>query len=201
LAKTRDTWETRDFLDLWRDTLFIGQEFLTWLWLASEVDNSFELKGGLAVEVWFESSLKLESGQGDSRRQLTCQTAKEASSHEWAEAFIGVMLAKKVNSGRVRLKAGDREWTMTLPADTLSPKSIKMPQAPSPGDGDSLQASLAGQLLDRVAILAELTGVVEALFAHFLELRLSPGWKTEELPRLRGWVARWDQEARGQGTR
>ena len=196
----QDVWDNRDFLDLWQETIFIGQEFLTWLWLASEVDNTFELKGGLSVEVWFENSLRLESGQGDSRRQLTCQTAKETASHEWAEAFMAVMLAKKVNSGRLRIKTDEREWSMTLPADTLAPKSIKLPAVPEPPPGESGQGILAqaGQFLDRVSLLSELAGIVEALLAHFLEIRLSPKWKEEELPRLRGWLLRWDQEARGQ---
>ena len=198
MANKREAIEDRDFLDLWQDTLFIGQEFLTWLWLASEVDNRFELKDGLSVEVWFENSLRLESGHGDTRRQLTCQTAKETSSHEWAEAFMAVMLAKKVNSGRVRIKTEEREWSMTIPADTLSPKSIKMPPAPDPADASDPSTALAGQFLDRVALLSELTGIVEALLAHFLELRLSPRWTGEELPRLRGWLVKCDQEARGQ---
>jgi hypothetical protein len=201
LANKLKAWDNRDFLDLWQETIFIGQEFLTWLWLASEVDNRFELADGMSVEVWFENSLRLESGHGDSKRQLTCQTAKETARHEWAEAFMAVMLAKKVNSGRIRVRTDDREWSMTLPADTLSPKSIKMPPMPEPppGEAGSPAAVLAGQFLDRVALLAELTGIVEALLSHFLDLRLSPKWTEEELPRLRGWLQKWDLEARGQG--
>jgi hypothetical protein len=194
--KKTDLWEGREFLDVWKDTLFIGQEFLTWLWLASEADPSFELKGGPAVELWFESSLKLESGAGDTRRQITCQTAKETSGHEWAEAFMAVMFSKKVNSGRLRLKSGDREWALTLPADTLTPKSVKMPSSADPGAGTGDQGP-AGQFLDRVALLSELGSIVEALLVRFLELRLSPKWEDEELPRLRGWLTRWDREARG----
>jgi hypothetical protein len=195
----KDVFESRDFFEIWQDTLFIGQEFLTWLWLASEVDNSFELDDGTAVEVWFENSLRLESGQGDTRRQLTCQTAKETASHEWAEAFMAVMLAKKVNSAKVRIKTGEREWSMTLPADTLSPRSIKVPASsePAPAEGEAM--ALAGQFLDRVALLSELAGIVDGLLSRFLRLRLSPEWAGEELPRLRGWLIRWDQQARGQG--
>lgn len=199
MAVEHNELSNQDFFDLWQDTRFIGEEFLTWLWLASEVDSHFKLKDDLDVEVWFENSLKLESGSGKSRRQVTFQTAKETASHEWAEAFMAVMLAKKVHSGKLKVKTAGGEWSLVLPADSLCPKSIKVPPIADPGPGEA-DRGMIGQLLDRVVLLSELSAIIDALLAHFLELRLSPSWKTEELPRLRGWLIRWDKEARGQGA-
>ena len=196
MTKKQSVLDGVEFLDLWQETLFIGQEFLTWLWISSEVDNRFTLKNDLEVEVWFENSLRLESGQGDTKRQISCQTAKETASHEWAEAFMAVMLKKQVNSGKVKIKTLDKEWTMTLPADTLAPKSVKTPPIADPGPGEGSLGHI-GQLIDRISLFSELCGIIEALLRHFLELRLSPQWKSEEIPRLRGWLVKWDQEARG----
>lgn len=33
--------ETATFLDLWLDKLFLGQEFLTWLWMKSEANGHY----------------------------------------------------------------------------------------------------------------------------------------------------------------
>jgi recombination associated protein RdgC len=196
--KTKNIWDSYDFLELWQEKLFLGQEFLTWLWLSSEVDNRFSLnKGQFEVEVWFEKTLKLESGQGDSLHSVTCQLSNEPTTLEWAEAFISVINHNKVNSGRLKIKTPEREWSMTLSGHTLAPKSVKLTAGANfSSEGGDL--SLTGQLLDRVASFAELNTVLEALFTLFIELRLSKAWEEDELPRLRSWVLKWAEQARGQ---
>ncbi|MDR1656762.1 MAG: hypothetical protein LBT47_04265 [Deltaproteobacteria bacterium] len=196
--KTQNIWDSYDFLELWQDKIFLGHEFLTWLWLTSEVDSSFSLKNGMEAEIFFENTLRLESGQGDSKHSVTCQLSKEPTTTEWAEAFVSVMNHKKVISGRVKIKTPEREWTLNLSGDNLSPKSVKITAGASFTSDEGGELGLVGQFLDRVACLAELNAVLEGLLARFMEIRLSKSWESDELPRLRRWVIKWDQEARGQ---
>jgi recombination associated protein RdgC len=185
-----------DFFELWQEKLFLGQEFLTWLWLSSEVDSRFELPGGLIVEAWFEKSLRLESGFGASKRSVACQCPEDVEDQgggrPWAEAFAAVMERKKMSSGRLRIKNDNREWLLNLPADTLTPTSIKLVSGANFAEDD--ESGPAGQLLDRAAVTLELLNAVEALFAQFLKLRLSADWTTKEVPRLQGWLKKWRQE-------
>ncbi|MDR2368451.1 MAG: hypothetical protein LBF58_10170 [Deltaproteobacteria bacterium] len=183
-----------DFFELWQEKIFLGEEFLTWLWLSSEVDNKFTTEDGTEFEVWFENSLKLESGQGPSKKSVTCQNSDKENGAEWAEAFTAVMRNKKVINARLRVRNEEREWSLTLPSDTLNPKSVKLLAGADFREEDDGQVSQVGALLDRVAYFVELSTIVESLLGIFLQLRLSPEWQSEELPRLKGWVARWTRE-------
>jgi recombination associated protein RdgC len=180
-----------DFFELWQDKMFLGQEFLTWLWLCSEIDNKFAYDDQNRVEVWFENSLRLERGQGPSKKTVTCQSSDKENGAEWAEAFTAITKDKKVMTGRLRIRVEEREWVMSLPADTLSPKSLKMVSGADFDKKEDGQLSQVGALLDRVSYFIDLCGVIEYLLGRFFALRLSPEWESEELPRLRSWVARW----------
>jgi recombination associated protein RdgC len=183
-----------DFFELWQEKIFLGEEFLTWLWLSSEVDNNFEAEDGTTFEVWFEKSLKLESGKGPTKKSITCQNAGNDSGSEWAEAFTAIMKNKTVINASIRVRSEEREWALTLPSDTLNPKSIKLMSGADIKDDDDNKITKSGTLLDRVAYFVELNKIIESLLTIFLKIRLSPEWITDELPRLRGWVTRWSKE-------
>ncbi|MDR3205174.1 MAG: hypothetical protein LBV23_10640 [Deltaproteobacteria bacterium] len=197
----KDIFETIDFLQLWEDKRFLGAEFLTWLWLSSEVSREFDLSGGQG-QVWvtFESSIKLESGQGAAKRSVSCQTPAEGSGEggEWAEALTAITRYKKVIGGKLRIQFEDREWLLSLPADTLSPKQVKITAAPGSGEKENDDLAQIGLFLDRTSLIMELNSIIEDLLKTFLDLRLSSKWESEELPRLRGWIRRWGQEAAGE---
>jgi recombination associated protein RdgC len=185
-----------DFFELWQEKMFLGEEFLTWLWLCSEVDNKFATDDHNEVEVWFENSLKLESGQGPSKKSVTCQNSDKENGSDWSEAFTAIMRDKRVINARLRIRNEEREWALTLPSDTLNPKSIKIVSGGDFKSDDGGQVGQAGALLDRVTFFLDLSSIIESLLGNFLELRLSPEWESEELPRLRGWVTRWAREER-----
>jgi hypothetical protein len=187
-------YHSMDFLELWKEKIFLGQEFLTWLWLCSEIDNKFSTDEHPMIEVWFENSLKLESGHGPSKKSVTCQNSDSENGTEWAEAFTAVMKNKKVINARLRIRNEEFEWALTLPSDTLSPKSIKLISGGDIKQEEDTKLSLTGSLLDRITFFLELSNIIEDLLGLFLEIRLSPEWESEEIPRLRGWIARLSQE-------
>jgi recombination associated protein RdgC len=177
-----------DFLDLWNDKMFLGEEFLTWLYLASEAEGgTLRLPSGEAVELFFESSLKLSAGQGPSKRSVAITTPPEPSDPDWGEAYAALENRKKVTRGTIRVKSDGREWRMSLPSDSLSPQGVKLSAVKDAAESDDL--GQAGLLLDRVGLVAELLDIVEALFAAFLEIRLSTAWETDELPRMERHIA------------
>ncbi len=183
--------EPAAFLDLWREKLFLGQEFLTWLWITSEINgNLLNLKpapGGAvppAIELWFESRLTLEAGEGADKKSVTCQTPGA----EWAEAHTALRRGKKLTRGRMKIRTEEKEWGLGLSADTLTPQGVKFPKTFAAGEEEEDDTEI-GRFLERVALFNELSAIVEALYRQFLEVRLSPAWEQSERPRLNRWLA------------
>ncbi|MDR2945954.1 MAG: hypothetical protein LBV79_04320 [Candidatus Adiutrix sp.] len=181
--------EPAAFLDLWKDKLFIGQEFLTWLWIYSEIHGNFLSTKAGEVELWFESRLHLESGEGGDRKSVTCQmhaSGRLEASYDWAEALTALKRAKKLTRARLKVSTEDKEWSFSLAAGTLTPQGVKFPKTFAASEEE--EDTDSGRFLERVALLKELTAIVEALFKQFLEIRLSPDWELTELPRLNKWL-------------
>lgn len=177
--------EKAAFLDLWQEKMFLGQEFLTWLWITSEIDGNYiAIKPQGGVEVWFENRLQLESGEGSDKKSVTCQ----APGQEWSEAYTALRRAKKLTRARLKVRFEEKEWGLTLTADSLTPQGVKFPKTFTEGE-DEEDNSLAGRFLERVALLNELDALLAALFRRFLEARLSPTWESETLPALNEWLA------------
>lgn len=175
--------EAAVFLDAWREKIFLGQEFLTWLWVQSELNSSsFELPNMGTVELWFESRLVLESGQGRDKRSVTCQTPEA----DWPEARTALKEGKKLALGRIKARLDEKEWAFVLKADTLTPQSVKLPKTFT--EGEEEEDSLPGRLMERAALLAELLAVMDALYQRFLEIRLSGEWESTAKPQIRKWL-------------
>ena len=169
------------FLDLWREKVFLGREFLTWLWITSEIHgNLLNLKPQGAVELWFENRLTLESGEGAGRKTVICRDPEA----KWAEALTAIREGKQITRGRLRLRTEDKEWSLTLNADTLTPQAVTFPKGLVEAEDQA-----ADLFLERTALLGELVGLIETLCRQFLERRLSEDWSAEELPRLNKWLA------------
>lgn len=189
------TLEPAAFLDLWQEKYFLGQEFLTWLWIESEINgNLLNIKPidspaisreafPPAIELWFENRLTLESGEGGEKKSVTCQTPGS----EWAEAHSALRHGKKLTRGRLKVRTEEKEWALTLIADTLTPQAVKFPKTFT--EGEEEDDSEIGRFMERVALLNELTAIVQALYLQFLNARLSPDWDKKELPRLNKWLA------------
>jgi hypothetical protein len=169
------------FLDLWREKIFLGREFLTWLWITSEIHGNLLNLGPLGeVELSFENRLTLESGEGSGRKAVICRDPEA----KWSEAFTAIREGKQITRGRLHLRTEDKEWGLTLNADTLTPQAVSFPKGLAEAEDQA-----ADLFLERTALLGELVGLIEALCRRFLERRLSEAWADEELPRMNKWLA------------
>lgn len=172
-----------DFIELAKEKKFIGQEFLTWLWLTSEINSSLiNLGNGQVAQVWFEERLVLDSGSGDLLESLSL-TGRNMG---LAEARTGLRAGKKVALARLRLVREDHETILTMKAETLEISGLKLPKGIDPIDDEGGPATL----LERVSLLEECIEVLDQLFARFLEIRLSHEWVDTELPTFKKWLKR-----------
>jgi hypothetical protein len=188
VPSAREILETYDFLELWSEKLFLGQEFLTWLWLTSEENGRvLKLEKNQEIEVFFENNLQLTLGKGQNKRAVSITTPSEPTELDWKEAYMALNQNKRVTRGTLRIKTDNSEWSLTLPHDTLNPQGIKIAEVKEPEDTEDLGRE--GAFLDRLSRLTELIGVLDALFFTFIKVRVSPDWESSELKRLQDFLA------------
>jgi hypothetical protein len=180
---SEDVQKPAAFLDLWREKIFLGREFLTWLWITSEIHgNLLKIEPQGEVELWFEKSLTLESGAGTGRKTVICRDPESKwAGSKWAEAAAALREGKQITRGRLKLITEDKEWGLTLNADTLTPQAVSFPKGPGEAEDRDF--------LERAALLKGLLALIDSLCRRFLELRLSEAWAAEELPRLNQWIS------------
>ena len=166
-----------DRTELIASRAFLGTEFLTWLWYRSERDDGrFAVEGG-PVRVWIDDQLSLEALMADSQEDAF----KGGTPSTSPEAHMALKMGKKVSKARLRVVRGEREWTCAVKGRTLDIGGIKLPAILTKVEDD--------RFYERMALLEELDGLVDALYLQFLDVRLGDGWD-EELGGIQAWSAR-----------
>ena len=172
-----------DLVDLIQEKHFIGQEFLAWLWYkAEERGGNVELPGTGDILVVFEKHMLLEFGEGAESEKLICRGLQT----ELKEARAGLALGKKPEQARIRLARGEYEFSVTLTAATMEFRSVRLPKTAGVDEDDEAD-NLEGQLLERIGLFEELSGLVNDLFRMFINIRASSQWP-DELVKMRSWV-------------
>ncbi len=159
---------------------FIGREFLTWLWFRSETNEGrFAPQGGDPFELWLDDRVVLESDGEEKVQQVICQGADSALT----EARHAILSGKKVTQARMRLFQGDDEWVFTLDAAWLNFRSLKLPKVMA-----DIQEDPEGLFFERLLLVQKAVDALEAVFAEFIALRISPKWHAQEIPAFRAWI-------------
>jgi len=159
-------------------TVFLGEEFLTWLWYRAETEPRIELGQLGAVAVELGDALALRGSEDQDAIQVSLKGERAGASQE---ARAALREGKKLWKCKIRFKQGDEVvWPCSLNADSLAigglrppvPKGVPMP------DG----------LIMRAEKLEEFVQIYFRLFEVFLEQRLNEKhWKKLETA-LRKWV-------------
>ena len=171
-----------DVLALMNEKIFLGQEFLTWLWYVSEQEGSVQLADGRMVDVLLGDRLVLGPMQGQEGTRVTVK-GREAS---LAEARQALRRGKLVESLRLGLTIDGDEYWLTLGADELVPKALKLPPT-APGDG--APEGQEGLVLERVSLVDTTLRGLEGLLLVFLQQRLADEQGGELWARLKAWAA------------
>lgn len=167
-----------DLVDIAVEKKFLGQEFLTWLWWASDTEGGVHTDvGTIAVE--FNGRLQLEDAEGTEK--VTC-----VGEAELPEALTGLVFSKKIQQARITLTAEeDLVFSLALTGDLFEYKSVKLPKTVPAAGGDS-EEEASEAILERVYLFKKLRDVVHALFKAFLTVRLSDEWASTR-QEIRDW--------------
>jgi len=160
---------------------FLGHEFLTWLWyLIEKGEEQIRVAENLFMEVHLGERLVLTL-PGASREKVVC-TTQANSLHE---ARTALQQGKLVEEVQVLFRIADNEYLFTLDSTLWPVKGLRTPRQLPDYDKEDLD----GRFLERMYFLEEVLGALGVLYGRFLGQRLSPGWESDALPRMREWIS------------
>lgn len=168
-----------DVLSLLNEYVFLGQEFLTWLWYVSETEQQVNLDSGKQVLLMLGDRLVLGPVQGSEGVRVTVK-GQEVS---LAEAREALRRGKQVEAMRLGLEIDGEEFWMNVRGADLAVSSMRMPPTAPGEDGED------GLILERIALAETALTTLEELFERYLARRLDDHNAPEMLSDLRQWVA------------
>jgi len=165
---------------------FLGEEFLLWVWWRGLSDGGASGEPGDASACFVDDSVQLVNERGEVK-ELSLRKGNPAESRE---AFEALSRGMRPSRAKLRVLAGDLEWTLTLHAESLLAAALKLPpsQAKDP----------AGRAGDRLFLLEEGLGHLERRFQAFLRQRVAdpPGMEAQ----LRSWIQGGLQSGQGEAA-
>jgi hypothetical protein len=179
---------------------FVGREFLLWLWFEAELFEATlaTAKTG-SFGMWIEGQLVLSLGKETTRIKGSYPTSAR-------EAKEGLLVGKLPEIAGIHLSWREQEFQFVLHAERMALSGLKLPtvlgqeeaepaveprppvrrkRAAQPEEVDDEQHEA---FYERMNLTREVEGLLEALYADFLALRLSPVWGAEVLPMMRAWA-------------
>lgn len=159
---------------------FLGEEFLTWLWYRWETDGGeFTLSGGRIVGIALDDFLTFAALSEDE----TEQTLRRGLPTRTAEARTALRQGHRLRKARMLIAEGERQWTVTLDAPSLSLAGVKLPD-----DAEECESE-ADRTADRAANWLALHEIIQALYGLFLKERLRPDYQTTGAASQATWMA------------
>jgi len=163
----------------------LGREFLTWLWFKSEErGGAVQVSGAADVEISFARRLALESGGGEYSESIVCQGLHAGLK----EGKAAIQEGKKVKEARIQLGVGPEKFEFTLKGDSFHFQTLRFPAGLE--EAEEEENDKGGRVLERIYLMEKAVKTTDRLFNTFLKRRLSPQWASEEIPRIRKWLAK-----------
>lgn len=160
---------------------FLGEEFLTWLWFQWETQGGeFPPAGGRVVGVALDDFLTFAALTEDE----TEQTLRRGLPTRTAEARTALRQGHRLRKARLLIAEGDRQWTATLDAPTMTLGGVKLPDDAEECDSE------AERTADRAANWLALHEIVQALYGVFLKERLRDDYRADGAEAQAAWMAR-----------
>jgi len=163
-----------------REYEFLGREFLGWLWFKSETtEGGFSLGEAGSAEIHFDGRVVLQTEDEGREEKVICLGDVWRS----REARFALAEYKTITEAKVRLRIGDNEWSFVLDSTWMNFKSFKTPKVIQDKEQDP-----DGLFYEKFYLIEQAMSAVDAVFASFVNLRLSADWEESELPALLQWI-------------
>jgi len=164
-----------------KETEFLGNEFLVWLWFRSETGRGlFDLGDKGSAELWLDGKITLQSETERGVETITC--ASETPNMK--EARFALAEDKKIIRAAIKLDIGDNQWSFILDSTWMNFTTFKSPKVIQDREEDP-----DGIFYEKMYLIEEAVSVMDEIYRSFIKLRVSPEWGTEEHPALVKWIS------------
>jgi DNA recombination-dependent growth factor C len=168
-----------DSHDAFFEGRFLGYEFLTWLWFFSErMDGKIRLEDGREAEVHLGDRLTM-SLPDDRNERVTC-TNQSSHLHE---ARTALQRGKLVEEAQLSMKVVENEYFLRLDTNLWALRGLRTPKQMK----EPVEQDVDGRFLEKMYFLEEVFACLDALYARFLSVRLTPEWDAKTKPLLKKW--------------
>lgn len=171
-----------DIAVAYRRYQFIGDEFLTWLWFVIEQDAPLlrRLDNEMA-SLEIGNRMVLENRYRKDSGETVTIKGDEANMDEGLLALKKGAMVAEVN---LVYRSGDHEWRFNLKGESLNLSSLKVPETGKVETRDDIE----GAVIEKVYLCEKITNLINAVFAHFIKLRVSNDWSAKTVPAIRKWI-------------
>jgi len=156
---------------------FLGNEFLLWLWyVLDQESDTLQLADKSEATVMLTRTLQLECPRGETGKESITSDAPT----RLPEARRAIQLGKLPRKVGMTVVRHDRQYELTLHAETLAITGAKLPAPEEDNDRARLEA--------RIGNLRHLLETLDLLYDAFGTRRFGAHWN-KDLGRLQKWLA------------
>ena len=171
-----------DIAVLYNKYRFLGNEFLTWLWFTLENDVDALLDSeGIPVDLSVGNRIMLQLIREET--VLESVTIK-GDNADLQEGVLAIRKGALVTEMSLSYKKADLTWSFVIKGENFNITGLKTPETPPVENSDETE----GAVIDKLFLSAEVVQLVETLYKGFIDLRISPAWKTEVVPAIKRWI-------------
>jgi recombination associated protein RdgC len=161
-------------MELLEQGRFLGEEFLTWLWMKGLAEGGQSGADGDTTACFVDDSVTLISERGDVKNLAL----SKGNPSESREAFEALSRGMRPAKAKIRILSGDLEWVCTLSSATLDVSGMKLPTSTGKTPHERLH--------DRLFLVEEGIGHLERRYAAFLRIRQEDQESLQD--EIQGWI-------------
>ena len=161
--------------------IFLGYEFLTWLWYVIEKDEGrIPLLEEEIVSLEVGNRIVLEKSQKAGVESITIK----GDDAGLEEGILALRKGAVVTELNLFYKAEDNEWHFTIKGESLNIANLRPPIT---GPIES-KKDLEGAVIEKAYLYNEVIRLIDNLFKQFIRLRVSNDWYSKVVPLVRQWM-------------
>jgi hypothetical protein len=162
---------------------FIGYEFLTWLWFATETksENLIALNPEM-THLTIGNRIVLENRAHKTSETITIK----GDDADLKEGILALNKGALVVELQLIYQSDHHEWLFTLKGESLSYFNLKLPQT---GPLESKE-DIEGLVLEKVYLIEKLMKGMDKLYTEFIRFRLHSKWSETIVPEMKAWIGK-----------